>query len=101
MIILQKCSGYSCSHGKGADAAKPFCGNSLSANATANKVPVGECGKCQLNADGGGGASICELKANDLINCPADTSCQPSKVCCKTGECALKTDDVFPGNACP
>ena len=61
---------------------------------TDNMVKKGECGKCQVNKNGGGKLSKC-TKTSDPpeTTCPTDTSCGPTKVCCSTGECAKQKTD--------
>ena len=92
MYIIQ-CNAHHHCHGH----KTPFCGTGESAavgSAAANHVPVGQCGKCQVLAAGGGGSSVItrstEHGPGDGRTAP--TSCGNGNICCKTGECAASHD---------
>lgn len=84
-----KCSGTSCTTGAGLDPAKPFCGNEASSLGE-DEVDIGECGHCQVMANGGGAAADCMNGGGS--DCPADSSCfftgGAAMVCCTSGSCA-------------
>ena len=99
-----KCFLGSCSSGDDAVAVAPFCGNALSAAEPpmGNNVAIGVCGKCQVNVNGGGGDSSCETGQTDRLNCPMNTSCPSSTVCCFSGQCASEpAPPGDPGANCP
>ena len=99
---MKKCLGSSCVTGEDANSANPFCGNALSAAAIMdNSVPIGECGPCQINPNGGGGFSKCSNTTNTQQNCPLNTSCPPDNVCCDSGVCAMKGEGMGVGKNCP
>ena len=67
-----------------------------------NVVAIGECGKCQVDENGGGGDSSCNSGSTDRPNCPDNTSCPPSTVCCFSGQCASEPPmPGAPGSNCP
>ena len=70
----------------------PFCGTGASSTAPDNNVDVGTCGKCQIQAWGGGGESEITV-ANGGSGVPGsgdDTSCGRGMVCCENGKCAAE-----------
>ena len=62
----------------------PFCGTSMSQSATSNRVLRGECGKCQVLRNGGGGESTCNSSLTGI--CPKTNSCGRNSVCCASGK---------------
>ena len=99
--LYQKCFGGSCSFGDDADINTPFCGNALSSVDDLAPVPIGSCGPCQVNPNGGGGGSTCDDMSIDRDDCPINTSCPTNSVCCASGICALEGSGQALGINCP
>ena len=76
----------------------PFCGN-LASQAGKNKVPVGKCGKCQVEPEGGGEKSRCTKNSNQQ-ECTTPNSCGGDQVCCESGECVEKASPPMIGSNC-
>ena len=95
MFYIQKCFRGSCLSGTGSVSNQPFCGTALSEDAMSNSVPIGTCGSCQVNPDGGG-MNECNIDAEEREECPLSNSCPtlgtPTNpiqlVCCTSGGCA-------------
>ena len=73
---------------KDPETTTPFCGTGYSSTWGENRVEIGKCGKCQINAWGGGGES--QINATQATG-PGEgpyTSCGRDMVCCESGKCA-------------
>ena len=91
-VYIIQCNAHHHCHGH----KTPFCGTGESAAFShANHVPVGQCGKCQVLAAGGGGLSVItqSVPFGPGDGRAAPTSCGNGDVCCDTGECAGSNAD--------
>ena len=96
VYIIQCNAHHQCKWAPGNDAKNHFCGTGESADpGNGNRVAVGQCGKCQVLAAGGGGLSVItqSVPFGPGDGRAAPTSCGNGDVCCDTGECAGSNAD--------